>query len=213
MLKRIRNQRNLTEDIINFSLDPDFFSELDAKLDPETLKADKEKRDGVFGSAESPRNEYARRLVCAADKGILPEAVILRDRFSNALDLSNYSLGDDPVSTLSEVLDVMPYVTSLNLCNNRLTDIAIRKIVEAVCFKPGCGALKHLDLSENDLDEVSTRTLANFLENKNCKLEQLILRRADLDDAETQLFMASLEHNRSMQVLDLSRNDIGGHGL
>ena len=88
-----------------------------------------------------------------------------------------------------QVLDVLPYVTSLNLRNNRLTDVAIQKIVHSVCTKAGCGRLIKLDLSLNDLDHISVNALADFLKTKQCKLEKLLLSRADLDDPEVVVFM------------------------
>ena len=90
------------------------------------------------------------------------------------------------------MLDVLPYVTSLNLRNNRLTDVAIKKIVHSVCTKAGCGRLLTLDLSLNDLDHVSVNALADFLKTKQCKLEKLLLSRADLDDPEVVAFMEVL---------------------
>lgn len=46
-----------------------------------------------------------------------------------------------------------------------------------------------LDLSENKLDTVAARSLCTFLKSPTCCLTEILLAKADIDDAETAIVM------------------------
>lgn len=48
---------------------------------------------------------------------------------------------------------------------------------------------KVLDLSQNKLDAKSARSLCSFLASPTCRLKELLLAKADMDDGETAIFM------------------------
>ncbi|CAN0130425.1 unnamed protein product, partial [Laminaria digitata] len=48
---------------------------------------------------------------------------------------------------------------------------------------------KALDLSENKLDTVSAESLCTFLKSPTCCLREILLAKADIDDAETAIIM------------------------
>lgn len=52
-----------------------------------------------------------------------------------------------------------------------------------------CREEKVLDLSENKLDTVSAQSLCTFLKSPTCCLREIILAKADMDDAETAIVM------------------------
>jgi hypothetical protein len=92
--------------LINYELDASQFTDLDKWLDEDVREEDEKLRtDGIFSGSTSPRHEFARRLVDSGRTGslLLPEPIILRDRFSEELDLSNFEIGDAHISLLSEV--------------------------------------------------------------------------------------------------------------
>lgn len=49
--------------------------------------------------------------------------------------------------------------------------------------------MKALDLSENKLDTVSAESLCTFLKSPTCCLREILLAKADIDDAETAIIM------------------------
>ena len=46
-----------------------------------------------------------------------------------------------------------------------------------------------MDLSENKLDTVSAESLCTFLKSPTCCLREILLAKADIDDAETAIIM------------------------
>lgn len=49
------------------------------------------------------------------------------------LSLPHQSLSDTYIKLISEVLEDLPKITRLNLRDNRLTDVAVQRIVGAIC--------------------------------------------------------------------------------
>ncbi|KAG5177062.1 hypothetical protein JKP88DRAFT_333762 [Tribonema minus] len=156
---------------------------------------------------------------------------------AHTISLPHRALGDRFCALLSSVVPSLPPVTSVDLRDNRLSDAGIRAVVDAL-RAPGQCAIRRLDLSENKLDEGAARSLGAFLQLPACKLEvrallllhsasgtpqrsllrlfrwpppqELFLQSADMDDAETEVFMAAMEANSSIATLDFSHNAIGG---
>lgn len=53
------------------------------------------------------------------------------------LSLPHQSLGDTYIELISEVVKDLPGVTRLDLRDNRLTDVGVQEIVEAICSMDG----------------------------------------------------------------------------
>ena len=53
------------------------------------------------------------------------------------LSLPHQSLGNTYIELISEVVKDLPGVTRLNLRDNRLTDVGVQEIVEAICGMDG----------------------------------------------------------------------------
>eukprot|EP00752_Nemacystus_decipiens_P012656 g11210.t1 len=126
------------------------------------------------------------------------------------LSLPHQSLGDTYIELISEVVKDLPGVTRLDLRDNRLTDVGVQEIVQAICSMDGHRGIQVLDLSENKLDTVSAKSLCTFLKSPTCCLREILLAKADIDDAETAIVMEAMQFNHSVRYLDFSDNAIGG---
>ncbi|CAM9285636.1 unnamed protein product [Ectocarpus sp. 4 AP-2014] len=126
------------------------------------------------------------------------------------LSLPHQSLGNTYIELISEVVKDLPGVTRLDLRDNRLTDVGVQEIVEAICGMDGHRGIQVLDLSENKLDTVSAQSLCAFLKSPTCCLREILLAKADIDDGETAIVMEAMQHNHSVRHLDFSDNSIGG---
>ncbi|CAB1103173.1 unnamed protein product [Ectocarpus sp. CCAP 1310/34] len=126
------------------------------------------------------------------------------------LSLPHQSLGNTYIELISEVVKDLPGVTRLNLRDNRLTDVGVQEIVEAICGMDGHRGIQVLDLSENKLDTESAQSLCAFLKSPTCCLREILLAKADIDDGETAIVMEAMQHNHSVRYLDFSDNSIGG---
>lgn len=102
-------------------------------------------------------------------------------------------------------LQNMPFLESINLTDNNLTDTSLHHIIDAFQSIP---ALTCLNLSNNEINRTAATSLASYVAN-NATLTTLLLSKADLDDYECQLFVVAAAENVTLTKLDLSNNDIG----
>lgn len=154
----------------------------------------------------SPRSIY---LAACSRERVNPRAsMILRKGFNKSLDLHNQAVGDTMGLILAECIPSMPYLQSLNLKDNRLTDASLGPILKALMNVSG---LLHLDISNNKMDDVSSETLATYLGLETCPLEKLSMSSADVDDNEGAKFISVLCHNpgSKLRELDMSHNLLG----
>ncbi|ETV66959.1 hypothetical protein, variant 2 [Aphanomyces astaci] len=134
--------------------------------------------------------------------------LIIRSKVSPEINVSHMSMGDQLVQVFCECLLELPMVLSLNLRNNRLTDVGIPAVVRVVAKKHD---LCYLDLSENKVDGEGSSALASYMATPSCGLSTLILSHCDIDDGEVVAFAKALCTNRTCHTLDLSRNIIGSN--
>ncbi len=80
---------------------------------------------------------------------------------------------------LSESLRLLPYVQSINLSDNNLTDVGMSPILASILNIPN---LLELNLSNNLIGSESSEALANYLSCGTCPLQRLVLHCADVDD-------------------------------
>jgi hypothetical protein len=117
-------------------------------------------------------------------------------------------MGDKMGVIFAQSLKELPFVHTLDLTDNNLSDVGLYPIINAVV---SLSSLTDLNLSENIVDGESSKALAMYLSSPTCALKRLIMQSADVDDEECQMFVASLmvSHNLELLELDLSKNIIG----
>ena len=107
--------------------------------------------------------------------------------------------------TFAKSLQDMPFVESINISHNNLSDVSLCPIIQAMSSLPN---LTCVDLSQNVINRDASTALAGFVA-QNETLSTLRLNRADVDDFECEFFVAAFAANLSLTELDLSHNEIG----
>ncbi|XP_053364392.1 NLR family CARD domain-containing protein 3-like [Clarias gariepinus] len=129
------------------------------------------------------------------------------------LDLSNSTLGDSGVKTLSAVLE-NPHckVESLRLQSCGVSDEGCAALTSALRSNPS--HLRELDLSYNKVGDSGVKGLCAVLENPLCKLETLRLCECGVSDEGCAALTSALRSNPShLRELDLSGNKIRYSGV
>lgn len=171
---------------------------------------------------DEPEVVASRRfLVAASERKLPPEPSLLR-RSGEALNLSNFSLGDDLGHALCTSLPNMVGLLELNLSGNRLSPAAVDEVLRALAER---GEITSLDLSHNKYLS-SGRTahpeatggfhrLAALLHGSESNpggLQTLTLSHTNIAEAEVGLLMQALKRDSTLRTLDLSHNRIGSDG-
>jgi Ran GTPase-activating protein (RanGAP) involved in mRNA processing and transport len=162
------------------------------------------KDDVEHGTMTSPRTRY---ITSCITKKLNPRmSLIVRKRVSPELNLQHQGMGDEMGLLFAESLKDIPYIHSLDISDNNLSDVSVGPILQAIISLPN---ITHLNLSKNNLDLTSSQALAAYLSTPNCPLRRLILQKSDIDDHECQLFVTALTGNTTLEELDMSSNLIG----
>jgi hypothetical protein len=122
------------------------------------------------------------------------------------LNLQHLGMGDTLAALLAECVTALPFVQSINVADNMLTDAGLGPLILAA---RDMGGLLELNLSLNEIGPVAAKALFDFLLLPRCPLERLLLNSADVDDFECGRFIEAVKQNRSLRELDLSSNKIG----
>jgi hypothetical protein len=142
------------------------------------------------GPPTSPRSKY---LVGCLRESLNPRAsLILRKHVNHDLNLQHLGMGDKMGLVFASSLSELPHVSSLNLCDNNLTDKSLSEIIQTISQM---SQLTSLNLSVNKIDSRSCQALAEYLLQPFCGLKSLNLHKADIDDFECHMFVAALGHN------------------
>jgi hypothetical protein len=142
------------------------------------------------GPPTSPRSKY---LVGCLRESLNPRAsLILRKHVNQELNLQHLGMGDKMGLVFASSLSELPHVSSLNLCDNNLTDKSLSEIIQTICRM---SHLTALNLSINKIDSQSCKALAEYLLQPFCGLRSLNLHKADIDDFECHMFVAALDRN------------------
>ena len=129
----------------------------------------------LAGEPLSPRSRY---LDACLREGLNPRAsMIVRKGFAKGLDLAHHGIGDHMGKVLAECLLTMPFLESIVLADNNLTDVSLGPLVQALVRIP---TILHVDLSNNVVGDVASNTLSTYLGNSSCPLRKLVLRSADV---------------------------------
>lgn len=173
-------------------------------LSVDSFDAPTVREDVQDGTVTSPRTKY---IAACLKKNMNPRmSLILRKRVSADLSLQHQGMGDELGVLFAESLRELPYVHSINIADNNLTDVSIGPILRSIISMSN---VTSLNISNNMIDSKSTRALADYLRSKNCTIQKLILQRSDIDDSECHMFVEALKENSSLLELDLSNNKIG----
>mmetsp|Transcript_2005 Transcript_2005/g.7141 ORF Transcript_2005/g.7141 Transcript_2005/m.7141 type:complete len:946 (+) Transcript_2005:200-3037(+) len=173
----------------------------------------------LVADMNSPREAFARAVaqIVASKTGktLLPEPLFVRSvENADELDFSHRGYGDNLAVVLAKIVTTLPHLERLSMRDNRLTDVGISALLEAVCADAPVPSahvgLVSLDLSQNELDLQAVQSLANYLARHDCSLAGLQLDSADIDDAEMAVLISALERNSSLTELSLSSNFLGG---
>lgn len=152
----------------------------------------------------SPRTAY---LAGCARYNLNPRpSLIIRKRFAKELNLDHQGMGDKMAMVLSESLRCLPYVQSIHLADNNLTDAGMVPILENIL---SISNLLELNLSSNIIGPESAKALALYLSADKCPLQRLLLSNADVDDHECSNFVEAIKTNMELKEIDLSNNKIG----
>jgi hypothetical protein len=152
----------------------------------------------------TPRSLYLRGTI-ANNTLPLSSLLIRKENEPLSISLPHYGLGDLRLQPFVHIVDTLPGIRTLNLSDNRLTDITLLPLTEKLSAMKN---LTHLDLSFNKIDE-SSKTLQEFLMKADCRLQTLILDGADVDDQECGALATAVAKNTSLETLSLAKNLIG----
>ena len=152
----------------------------------------------------SPRTKFIAG--CVKERMNPRASLILRKRLGKSVNISHMCIGNDVARLLADCLGEMPFIESLNVNNNNLTDEGVAAILEAV--KP-ITTLKYLDISRNKMDDDAADALASYVQQEDCPCESLVMQVSDVDDFEGERFVSCLMNNRSITEIDLSDNLLG----
>ncbi|KDO32962.1 hypothetical protein SPRG_02654 [Saprolegnia parasitica CBS 223.65] len=153
----------------------------------------------------SPRTLFLSDCLASTD---LPLALplLIRKHHTTSFDFSYQSLGDKFIVQFATALRDVPFVEEINVCDNRLSDRALNKLLRALEAKPN---LIKLNISQNEIGVASASTLKHYIGSSLCTVTHLSICNADIDDHECAAFMSAFESNKSVVDLRLSRNRIG----
>lgn len=157
-----------------------------------------------MGVPLSPRSKFIDGCMRV---GLNPRAsLVLRKTLSKQLNLKHQGMGDAMARVLAESITDLPYIESVCIADNNLTDEGMAPLFKAIAKMPN---LVDIDVSQNEIGPETAAALYQFLMTPGCPLLRLTLQKADVDDFECQKFIEAIRDNPGLQELDLTGNLLG----
>ena len=127
---------------------------------------------------------YAFIKSCDKEKIVCnPLGLLKRKGDENILEMNNHHAGDSFVDCLSSGLKFTNNLNTLEMSNNRITQIGIEKFFSNLQEKGTfLKNLFKLNLSYNNIGEVGVENLVKYIEDKSCQLENLNIEGNNLGD-------------------------------
>jgi len=124
------------------------------------------------------------------------------------LDISQNLVGLNAMGSLNNFLK-MSILMELDLSNQNgvFKGHACQTLCEGIKHQ---ATLSKLNISKNAIGTVGTQSLASLIGTKKCTLKELGMAWTDLNGFQGSAFFTSLETNKSLKVLDISYNSLGG---
>ena len=97
---------------------------------------------------------------------------------------------------MADSLKDTPYIHSIDLADNRLTDKGLKAILDVLVTLP---KLEELDLSQNKIGKKTSKSLAAYIASSSCPLVRLVMKNSDLDDRECETFV---RYHKSFLILE-----------
>jgi len=95
---------------------------------------------------------------------------MIRKRLTSKLSLNNQGIGDRCALILASSLSDVPFISSLDLSDNNLTDVSMTPLFEAIQHNSN---IKEIDFSSNVIDSHSAAALAKYLKSEHCALRKV----------------------------------------
>lgn len=153
---------------------------------------------------DSPRSNYIDS--CLGDRVNPRAAHIVRRRLTSSLRLNHHGMGDQMAIHLAKSISDMPFLDSVNISDNALTDTGLKPMLISIL---NISTLTELNLSQNEIGPESAEAIAAYIGKEGCTLKRLVMQHADVDDFEGERFITALQQNSTLVELDLSNNKLG----
>ena len=153
-----------------------------------------------------------RLLVSQVHRGVIPIQLFRSSSSSSssccALDIPNFSIGDDHGLCIGESLAGFDSIQSINISNNRLSCVSLPQIISQISTK----SLLFLDISSNKLGDKGCRALSSFFQLPNAlsnlNISSCLLSNSNL----SRLFSALGSRKQTLVGLNISSNAINIEG-
>ena len=133
--------------------------------------------------------------------------VISYHPFLSSINLKSNNLTDEGVKTIFCSLNPESKVTTLNLSNNNITGISMKYINEYIVHN---SFLRQLFFDYNQLDKSACMLIKDILSNEQSNLKIISLKHCKINE-NINLIFEGLEKNKKIQILNLSKNEIGNY--
>jgi len=190
-------------DLAGLKIDPPPVREVSS----EVLLEDSEFQTDASLATYAPNSPRAKFLAGCLKFNLPPRSLaILRHRYTSILNLEHHGLGDKFGLLFAQSFASLPVVRVLNIADNRLTDVSLGPLMQAVRQSR---TLEELNLSDNQIGPVCAETLATYMSSPSCSIVYLKLSKLKLTDATVMKLTGAMTANARLQELDLSSNLLG----